>query len=291
MSGFARSNQLWGVLRPIAVVIGLSFGLLMAVLFSLSLLVQPTYAAPLTQANTISGNVFRDFNANGSREPREPGVAGIAVTATNAAGAVIATAATDSSGNYSLAVPDGLQVRVEFGNIPSYLYPGPAAGTTLQTTVAFVTSPANATNLALANPGQHCQATPGLATNCYVAGPQTVISDVLISFPIDAGNTISNSTTGVDSPAHGLLARANEVGATWGLAHQRSSDSQFVAAFMKRHSGLLGGRTGAIYRVDSSGNPSLFIDLTTNFNTGSDPHPADSPGICPGQTSTALSCW
>ncbi|HAK11861.1 MAG TPA: hypothetical protein DCO78_07690, partial [Chitinophagaceae bacterium] len=52
----------------------------------------------------VSGSVFRDLNANGSRETgagfNESGVQGITVTAYTASGTVLGTVATDATGSF-----------------------------------------------------------------------------------------------------------------------------------------------------------------------------------------------
>jgi hypothetical protein len=68
----------------------------------------------------ISGTVYRDINANGTREttnPNEPGEYGVSVKAYNSANVLLATVTTDASGFYnftSIQVGSGLQVRLEF---------------------------------------------------------------------------------------------------------------------------------------------------------------------------------
>ncbi|HCB01488.1 MAG TPA: hypothetical protein DEP19_03815, partial [Anaerolineae bacterium] len=74
--------------------------------------------------NTITGNVFTDYNDNGVRGSGDTGVSGILVTAYDASGATVDSDTTSSTGDYSLSIPDGTQVRIEFTNIPSNLAPG-----------------------------------------------------------------------------------------------------------------------------------------------------------------------
>ncbi len=60
--------------------------------------------AQVPSTNTITGNVFRDLNANGVDDGvNEIGVAGIIVTAYDAAGTEQGTTTTDTNGNYTLS--------------------------------------------------------------------------------------------------------------------------------------------------------------------------------------------
>ena len=104
--------------------------------------------------NTVSGNVFTDYNDNGVRGAGDTAVAGITVTAYDATGAVVASAVTNASGGYTLAIPNGTQVRIEFTGIPAALRPG-AFGRDSGTTVQFVTSPSAGVDLGLSKPDEY----------------------------------------------------------------------------------------------------------------------------------------
>ncbi len=119
--------------------------------------------------NTTSGTVFTDYNDNGIRGVGDTGVSGVTVTAYDSTNAVIATAITDAQGNYSLAIPDGTQVRIEFSTIPADLRPG-AFGADSGTTVQFATSPIAGIDLGLSKPDEYCQNNPYLVMPCYING-------------------------------------------------------------------------------------------------------------------------
>ena len=99
--------------------------------------------------------------------------------------------------------------------------------------------------------------------------------DVLVSVPY------TPSTNGDGENFY--LAIGSEIGATWGIAYQKSSELLFTSAFMKRHVGFGPLSTGGIYQVDISGIVpvvSSFVDMSAvlGINTGTDPHvglPAD----------------
>ena len=83
---------------------------------------------------------------------------------------------------------------------------------------------------------------------------------MLISFPYTAQG--SNP-----APAHEALV--NQIGSTWGLAYQRSSDRLFAAAYLKRHVRMGPGGTCAIYQVPNpndgaTSGVSLFVNLANN---------------------------
>lgn len=232
---------------------------------------------PLQLANAITGTVFRDFNANGARDTGEPGVGEITVTAYADTGAVVATVTTDATGAYTLTVAPGSTVRVEFTGWPGYLQPGPG-GPDSGTTVLFATEGNTNVNVGLLNPAEYCQTNPTLATPLYINGDPllggtTANRDVLVSFTYNLSGT---------SPPPVRLALASQIGATWGLAYQRSSSTLFAAALMKRHVGFGPLGPGGIYAIDTSnGNVSLFLDLATlGIPVGTDPRtlPGD-PGL------------
>ncbi len=71
-------------------------------------------------ADTITGNVFRDINANGIDDGAgEIGVAGVTVTAYDAAGVNRGTASTLAIGNYTLNATGTGPYRIEFTTLPT----------------------------------------------------------------------------------------------------------------------------------------------------------------------------
>ncbi len=235
-------------------------------------------ALPAT-AQTLSGIVYRDFDGDGAYDTYEDGVPDIDVAVYDAGANLVGSGITADDGTYNLAlsVGAGTAVRVTFTNIPGYLFTAPL-GTDNRGTVVFAQSGDSDVDLGLQNPGEHCQASPTLATTCFIYGEQsTSTSDTLVSYSYTAGNNgSSNTPSDYDTPAHLQEAAADEIGSTFGLAYQGASNSLFVAAYMKRHSGFGPDGVGAIYRVDrGTANVSLFVDLDALFpgSTGTDPHP------------------
>jgi LPXTG-site transpeptidase (sortase) family protein len=216
--------------------------------------------------NVVTGNVFTDFNDNGVRGAGDLPVSGVLATAYDATGATVDSDTTNSSGVYSLSIPNGTQVRIEFSNIPSGLEPG-AFGVDSGTTVQFVTSPAAGVDLGLSQPSDYCNNNPFLVMPCYINGDPLVAGSVasqtaLVSIPYDAYG-IYDAT--IEEP----LASYAQVGSTWGLAYQRSTATVFSAALAKRHSGLGPLGAGGIYAINV--NPltgavisvSNYLDITT----------------------------
>ena len=68
---------------------------------------------------TVTGTVFRDYNANGVQDADEPGVAGVTVNAYGAAGLVAGPILTLADGSYSITWGSvDVRVRLEFSGLP-----------------------------------------------------------------------------------------------------------------------------------------------------------------------------
>ncbi|MBP8001581.1 MAG: hypothetical protein KA314_17540 [Chloroflexi bacterium] len=223
----------------------------------------PVYAAPCSGTD-ITGTIFRDYNADGTRDSGEDGIANITINAYNAAGAIVDSCESLANGTYGLNVPAATPVRLEVATLPAYLQPG-AAGADSETTVTFVTSPASGIDISLNNPGEYCQANPNMVTTCFVEGDQSGTDDVIVAIPYNASGTGSNI----------YLAQANEVGTVWGLAHQRTSGSVFASSYAKRQAGYGPGGIGAIYEINAGGAVSTLIDFGALAGTDTHSLPYD----------------
>jgi hypothetical protein len=149
-------------------------------------------------AISITGTIFRDYNANGVHDALEPGVPNITLTAYDSTNTVAASTVTAANGDYALAVTLPSAYRVEVTNIPKYLYSGPS-GTDSRTTVTFVNAPAANVNIGVSNPGQYCQsATPSIVTNCFLYGRYDNNMAVIVSFPYDV-RILKNLPSGFNS--------------------------------------------------------------------------------------------
>jgi uncharacterized repeat protein (TIGR01451 family) len=251
---------------------------LLLVLLSVAMLsvVLPVFAQPVT----ITGNVYKDFDASGSRAaqavpggPGEPGVAGIVVTAYGATGATVGTATTNSDGDYTLTVNSAdPEVRIEFSAIPAYLRSGPAGGNST-TTVTFVPVGTAGVDLAIADPAEYCHTNnPDVAISCYDFGPPNAVAPVnpsVVTFPYLSGSTDLAANSGAATMPETELATSLQVGATWGVAYNRYYGQLYVGAFTKRHVAFGPAGPGGIYVIDPATNAtSTLITLAA----GADPH-------------------
>lgn len=243
-------------------------------------------ASSAVGAGTISGVVFQDFDSDGTRDTTSTipnngagavgtavdiGVAGVTVTAFDRTGTVAGTATSDATGNYSLAASGTGPYRVEFTNLPTGYQPsfhGPNSGTTVQ---YVPDGDSSNVSLGVTVPAEYCQENPTLVTSCYAFGNQLGPTNtngqpdvsglpVVVSFPYSAGAN-SATATDYDAPPHPVLALANQVGTTWGLAYNRTAKRLYSAAFFKRHTGFGPGGPGAIYAIDPAG-PSIAATFT-----------------------------
>ncbi len=138
--------------------------------------------------------------------------------------------------------------------------------------------------------------TPLMATPCYVfGGYHGSTDDAFVSLPINPILPPGQNSVTPNQVTH--LATHAEVGATYGTAYSPQTNTIYVSAFIKRHSGLGPHGTGAIYKIDPLGitPPSLFVDLNALFgaNTaGVNPHPFTPASTCPsGSGSSNFACW
>jgi SdrD B-like domain len=235
-----------------------------------------------TNAQSVTGKVFRDFDASGQQTTAspaliEPGVPGVTVKAFNAAGTQIGAAVqTGLDGTYTLPVATSNQVRIEFSNFPAAFFSGPK-GALSGTSVQFVNGGGTA-NLGINYPSDYCGGTnPKLVTPCYANGtPLNGGNSANDPFIVTVPYTPALDGTVVATSENEYLSKGSEVGATWGMAYQRSSKFIFTSALLKRHSGFGNGGPGAIYKIDVSGAnqvTSLFVDLNTDLgvSAGTDP--------------------
>jgi hypothetical protein len=140
-------------------------------------------------------------------------------------------------------------------------------------------------------------ANPLIATPCYVFGQyQGNATDAFVSFAVFPDKPPAQNSFNMNNVTH--LALHNQVGCVYGTAYNLASNQIYASAYIKRHSGLGPGGTGAIYRIDPLNitPPSVFVDLNALFgaNTaGVNPHPYTSTDVCPasGGGSSNFACW
>ncbi len=216
---------------------------------------------------TVTGLVFRDYDADGVQDAGEPGVGGVSVqgfigvgapadpaigpTSAQVASSQVASSVSGSTGAYALAIPAGAvpvggSVRVEF-SLPStpalkHLRPGvmPAGG---QTDVQFVSippAPGETIDWAVQNPNDYCGsvAETRLVTNCWKFGDQSRGRIALGSFLANKKGISIDPTSKVSTEVR-LEATETEIGTTYGLGLNRGNRMLFSGAYVRRHAGVL----------------------------------------------------
>lgn len=245
----------------------------------------PAHAAPCA-GSELQGSVFHDFNADGVRSAGnvETGIFGATITAFSNDGSST-FCETLADGSFGIDAPSGgFPVRVEVtlpaGGGFDALEPG-AAGLT---TTFFASGATSGLDVGFNVPIDYCQANPDVIGTCFLhgdplfAGSNANTLDTIIS--VDYDRTV---------PAPVEIALGGEVGAVWGLAYQKSSQSLFAAAVLKRHAGFGPLGIGGIYKVDFSGGTPVvsdFVDVTIlGIPVGTDPRtvPGEDP---PGNGAT-----
>ena len=245
-------------------------------------LVRPMMADASSSTSAVSGTVFRDKNQNGVKDSGEQFLPGVFVRITGQTAGVDGVLNTtdddintytagpsDASGAWSTAsvTSDG-KVRVEIAGydsntnsvldsgestVPTWLRPA-AKGTDSGTSVQFVDL-ASATNVSfgMQNPGDYCQASPTLATTCFINGDPTgnLTNNALYNVPAAGG-----SSTGI--------VKAGAQGAAYGVAYNRGAKQTITSAYVKRHAGLGPQGIGGIYSVYSvTGASAWSLDVST----------------------------
>jgi len=232
--------------------------------------------APCTGGSgVIGGKAFKDFNYDGLDNQVGGGIAGIEVHIygcdANGDSESVGSTTTDENGDYFVnGLTDGVDYRIEF-IIPAsmnFLQSG-FNGADSRTTVQFITSPSCGANIGLSNPADFCEVDPSLAIPCYVngdplaAGSGSADEEALVLFKTSYEGR---------NPKPIKLANAQQIGATWGVAFNRSTKTIYASAFLKRHVGLGFIGLGGIYSVELGGvTPTVepFIDVNSiGINVG-----------------------
>ena len=225
---------------------------------------------------TITGQVFNDFGADGTRGSSpagqtDSGLAGVTVFAYDNVGPCGSTT-TAANGVYTLVhTCTSALVRVEFttsGPVLDGLQPAPMAvpGAPLLSsgsTVQFVTANATDVNAGFLRPTDYCQANPQLIASCFYNGAAS--NNQLTN---KALSKWAYGTSGIPALNADKLSAKSLLGSIYGLAHSRSRDQLFAAAVLRRHVGMGPSGLGAIYTVDeATGGVTLLKDLGAQVGT------------------------
>lgn len=264
----------------------------------------------LVPAGQITGQVFLDFNSNGLLDTSttlnndgfgtytrqtDKGVAAVVVQAYDSSNVLQGAATTAADGTYTLAATGTGGYRLEFSNVPTGNFTGSQGANVAPppqgsgTSVQFVPDGNSANrNLSISLPSGYAD-NPQLITSSYLVGDQSGLlatgpkfgtanvssSPVIISFPYSAGTTEQNNVANAQIPTgHALAVQAKDVGTTWGLAQNTSTNTILASAFTKKHTGYGPSGSGAIYTMGTTGTTaSLWLDLGTavaggNFRSG-----------------------
>lgn len=263
-------------------------GIILAVVGILSIVIL-TSGGVVAGGPPIQGRVFQDFDSDGTLDftadaanpAVDKGVSGVEVRAFDANGANVTVGGfttTDATGVYTLSTSDAGTgpYRIEFSNLPAGFQPSARAsdsvdGTGVGSSVQFASAGATGVNFAVSRPSQYCQSNPNVVVPCYLTGDQTTHTTLaaFIRFPYSGSGNPGN-------PAPVQVAVAADIGTTYGVAWQSTTQSLYLGAFVKRGTGLgpMGGeQTGTIYRL-ANPNSSPTVTVFTNIsNTGVNPHP------------------
>jgi hypothetical protein len=238
----------------------------------------------------ITGTVFRDYNANGTKQTtasyNEPGVPNVIVKAYNAIDAVISTATTSATGTYSLSgLGNSTPYRIEFtfpntgcGSSNKGIDFGSYLGATYGTSVQFITTSPTGTgsaNYALNNPGDYVNpatTNPAIFTSVFTNGALTFgstpgrINGLKLQY-----NAAAAAVSPTPASNNTQITTHADMGSVWGVAYSRQATRLFYSAVLKRHAGLGNGigaaqaekATGAIYVTDpnTTTGATAFIDL------------------------------
>ena len=249
-------------------------------------------ALPTSLTTEISGAVFNDFNANGTRDNSDIGAANITVKAFNAANTQISTATSNSLGAYKLTGLTAAQpYRLEFTWNDTYVQSG-ALGTNSTSSVQFVNAGVADANFGVNVPSNYCQTSnPLVMLPCYVNGNPSAAAvspmDAVVAYPYNAS---SRSDISTQVPAVSHVATTGQVGALWGMAYQKTTKYMFGSAVLRRHSGFGTLGTGGIYKINmttpASPVTSTWVDVKTiGIPTGTDTRngtPANTLSNSPG---------
>nr|WP_231747648.1 SdrD B-like domain-containing protein [Auraticoccus cholistanensis] len=255
--------------------------------------------AAAAEGDTITGSAWQDYDANGVFDTYEQPLAGIEVYAYDSEGNVAGPATTAADGTYTIeTTSDAEQWRVE-ADVPDTAdweaWRDGASGADHRSTVQFVTTvPTGEVDFAFQVPGTYSENNPLIYLPEYHSGAADgpnagARAGGVLRYEAESPGDYQTVPTTMDVPF-------GQVGATNGSAWQRPTSpddfgSLFVAAYVRRHSGLGPGGIGAIYQVEPNGadataptgTAELFVDLT---DYGIDLGPEYDAGA--GQTATGI---
>ncbi len=236
-------------------------------------------------SGTISGRIFQDFNGNGNYDSSgaspnfavDAGVSGVTVTVYDGAGTARGSATSAvTTGLYSITATGTGPYRVEFTTLPTGFYPSAHAtdsvsggtATDSGSTVQFVADGNTSNvNLAINKPELYTNNNPLLMSPVYTNGDNTGTNNALVALNFDRSGSLQ------------VVATANQIGTTWGVAWRKKDKKIFAAAALKRHSALGPGKDNArgtaddlrtIYTLDYPNlNGAAIVNSAQSIDVGS----------------------
>ncbi len=203
-------------------------------------------AAGITE---IAGVVFEDFNYNGDYDTGEYlGVDSVIVTATDSLGNSFLDT-TVTNGDYSIiGLVSGRTYRIEFTNIPSWASPTFYGGDN-GTLVQFI-QPGNCANLGVAEPSDYCGITnPDIVLACYENGDGSSNTNVsMLRYKYNNDGIPAQYSGSAANPTQ--LSTIAQIGTVWGADYNRTTETAYVTAFLKRHVSLGPLGLGGVYMVN-----------------------------------------
>ncbi len=221
----------------------------------------------------VSGIVYKDYNASGTRDNTagtliEPLVQGVTVRAFSASDALLGSTTTNASGAYSFTGLT-LPIRLEFSGLPASYLSGAATDNVGITgsNVQFITVATTTADFRINNPDNYSQANPMVIRGQNYVGPATnnagdgtmngsYYNTGQILDPVMNNNGIREFTN-LDNPA---------VGATYGLAYSRKSKRLYASSVVRNYFGT---------KLDATNSDGGFDDI--HSFTFSDPTPVFPP--------------
>lgn len=250
------------------------------------------FLIPPSVFGQISGTVFTDYNASGTRttsNPNEPLVSGVIVTAYNSAGTVLASYTTTSvsTPNYNIpasgsayngtlgsntgSVASGTAVRLVFtipisGSCASANAFSAYNGASYGSSVQFINGGSTNVNFAINHAEDYnVTSNPTVFVPCYVAGDPLATGPFTNAGDMDWFVGYAYNSSGTSEPTRKVNGRT--IGPTWGVAYSKQAQKIFTSAFIKRHVGLGVLGSGGIYLLTpttTSFTVTQFYDMDAN---------------------------
>jgi hypothetical protein len=223
-----------------------------------ALLVIVFSALTLVSNAQVSGIVYKDYDASGTRDNAagvvEPLLPGITVKAYSSADVLLATTTTSALGAYSFTGLT-LPVRIEFTGLPATFLSGCATDNSgiIGSNVQFITAATTTADFRVNNPDDYCQNNPMVIRPQNYVGPAT-------------NNAGDGSLNGSYYGAPNILdpvANSNAIkefstnpstGTTYGLAYSRKSKTLYNAAVVRNYFGT---------KIDAANGDGGFDDIHT----------------------------